>query len=352
MARPLTRHTAIRDALLVHVGAHPNDLVAFVASVFGMTAAAVHRHLSRLIKEGAIRRTGSRKYPRYQVALLVNEEWLVDLRNLEEHVVWRERLRDHVARASTPQALTICEYAFTEMLNNAIDHSESQQALLELQISPVHIEMTVFDRGVGIFKKICAAFSLDDEHHAVLELAKGKLTTDPERHTGEGVFFTSRAMDTFLIMSKGLSLWHTISGRDFLMDSTHDTNGTYVSMKIDTRSTRRLSDVFDAYADVEGGFTKTIVPVALAKYGDENLVSRSQAKRLLVRLERFREVILDFENVHTIGQGFADEVFRVFAKGHPQTTIRYANANAEIARMIAHVVRSATESHDPNKDQP
>ena len=56
----------------------------------------------------------------------------------------------------------------------------------------------------------------------------------------------------------------------------------------------------------------------LARYGNENLISRSQAKRLLARLEKFKIVMLDFEDVATIGRAFADEIFRVFTNNHPE----------------------------------
>ena len=55
------------------------------------------------------------------------------------------------------------------------------------------------DDGEGIFKKIKNALNLLDEKQAVLELAKGKLTTDPSRHTGEGIFFTSRAFNDIFV---------------------------------------------------------------------------------------------------------------------------------------------------------
>ena len=64
------------------------------------------------------------------------------------------------------------------------------------------------------------------------------------------------------------------------------------------------------------------------------MVSRSQAKRILARAERFKEVILDFTGVKEIGQGFADEVFRVFAKEHPDVNIVSMFTTPEIDRMI------------------
>ena len=59
-------------------------------------------------------------------------------------------------------------------------------------------------------------------------------------------------------------------------------------------------EVFDAYTDLESddyAFSKTQVALSLARYKDEDLISRSQAKRVLSRFDRFREVLLDFKGV-------------------------------------------------------
>ena len=80
---------------------------------------------------------------------------------------------------------------------------------------------------------------------------------------------------------------------------------------------------------------KTQVPVFLAIYGNENLISRSQAKRLLVRFEKFKTIILDFEGVDMIGQAFADEIFRVFQNTHPTIDIRPINTNEQVEKMIS-----------------
>ena len=79
-------------------------------------------------------------------------------------------------------------------------------------------------------------------------------------------------------------------------------------------------------------FDKTIIPIRLANSTD--LVSRSQARRILSGLELFREVILDFSDIEYIGQAFADEIFRVFVNMNPNTVIRVQNINTEIQNMI------------------
>jgi hypothetical protein len=75
--------------------------------------------------------------------------------------------------------------------------------------------------------------------------------------------------------------------------------------------------------------SETVVPVNLARYGNENLISRSQAKRLLARLELFKTVLFDFSNVPTIGQAFADEIFRVFAASHPEIELVPIHTNSQ-----------------------
>lgn len=68
------------------------------------------------------------------------------------------------------------------------------------------------------------------------------------------------------------------------------------------------------------------------------LVARSQAKQLCLRFDKFQKVILDFSGVTDIGQGFAHEIFCVFANKHPETIIECINTNQDIDNMIRHVL--------------
>ena len=98
----------------------------------------------------------------------------------------------------------------------------------------------------------------------------------------------------------------------------------------------RPTDVFDAFSTGEDyGFTRTVVPIDLVRYGDDNLVSRSQARRLLTRFERFRTVVLDFTGIDQIGQAFADEVFRVFPTMHPDVELVEIHTNSAVRQMIS-----------------
>jgi STAS-like domain of unknown function (DUF4325) len=233
-----------------------------------------------------------------------------------------------------------------------LHHGAHEQCFIDLKRDPKNIKLTVMDDGIGIFHKIATALHLEDERHAIRELSKGKFTTDSTRHSGEGIFFTSRMFDNFAILSGHLR-FICKDGADWLLD-TNDTGpdayspystGTGVHMAIATNSKRTSKEVFDRFSDSEqdDGFTRTHVPVILAKVGSENLVSRSQAKRLLARFERFKEVVLDFKDVPMIGQAFADEVFRVFSNQHPDVRLSYRNAIPDVEQMIRRALAKAKE---------
>ena len=96
--------------------------------------------------------------------------------------------------------------------------------------------------------------------------------------------------------------------------------GTVIVLLVRHDHTQPLKEVYDKYTEEPDhyGFTKTYVPVKLLEYGDDTALftSRSQAKRLLARFEKFEHIELDFSGIEEIGQGFADEIFRVFTSMH------------------------------------
>jgi hypothetical protein len=82
-------------------------------------------------------------------------------------------------------------------------------------------------------------------------------------------------------------------------------------------------------------FSRTHIAVSTFQYGNETLMSRSQAKQLLKSVELSKEIILDFTDIAWIGPSFADEIFRVFANEHPDIHLTPLHANAEVMKMIS-----------------
>jgi anti-sigma regulatory factor (Ser/Thr protein kinase) len=339
MRKPRKKSIEIRNFILENIGIHPRDITLLTSEQFDISRPAVLRHIHKLLTEEVIIAYGTTRDRYYELKLLVDESFTFNLsNNVEEDKIWRHLVRP-LLREMPGNVMSICEYGINEMVNNVIDHSEGTKAEIHIEQSAARVSFLVIDNGIGIFNKIQREFHLSEPRQAILELSKGKLTTDPTRHTGEGIFFVSRMFDDFVVYSEGLFFSPNDTNVEMLPDSMIERGGTTVSMGISTLSDRTLQEIFDHYTsdDFEYTFSKTDVPVTLATFGDESLVSRSQARRLLVRFHEFSEISLDFKDVASIGQAFADEIFRVYARKNPDIEIITVNTNEQIERMIRRV---------------
>lgn len=330
------RGEEIRQFILDNVTDHPRDVAGIAATKFDISRQAINKHIRRLVEQNAIFAEGSTKDRSYH--LYPQTEWKKTYSlsgQLEEDIVWATDIKPQI-QDFPENAQDIWSYGFNEMLNNAIDHSVGQSVHILLEKTSVDTKIVIRDDGEGIFKKIQRVLKLHDERHSILELAKGKLTTDPARHTGEGIFFASRMFDKFDILSGNVYFSHEFSKtEDWILESQEFQPGTTVVMKLKNNTSRTSKQVFDQFSSGDDyAFNKTVVPVRLAQYGDERLVSRSQAKRLLARIDRFKVVIFDFSGVESVGQAFADELFRVFGNQHPDVKLMALNANENVNRMI------------------
>ena len=352
MSRVRARGEEIRCFILQHVDKHAADISKVAAEHFGVSRQAINKHLQRLAHEGAINETGKTRNRSYALAPLVQWTNVYPISpELEEHVVWRNDVSP-VLGDQADNVKDIWQYGFTEIFNNAKDHSNGSSIMVTIRRTAIDTEMAIIDDGVGIFRKIQTRLNLLDERHAVFELAKGKLTTDPDRHTGEGVFFTSRMFDSFDILSAGVYFSHEFGKNwDWVSERTDPEKArTAVWLKLNNHTARTTTKVFDQFSTGDSyGFTRTIVPVKLAQYGNDKLISRSQARRVVARVDLFKVVVFNFTSVPTIGQAFADEIFRVFAQEHPQIEIYISHANSEIKRMVerAKAGQAATAIEEP-----
>lgn len=320
---------------------HPRDIVRLTESQFQLTKTTVLRYMQTLCDEKKIQAIGKTKDREYVPLPL--ESYLKTLPldgKIEEDRLWLEIA---VFLKDIPENVyRICQYGFTEMVNNAIEHSEGKNVIIDFEKYFDYLTMGVYDNGIGIFHKIQKQYHLDDPLHSILELSKGKLTTDPEKHSGEGIFFTSRMFDWFGIFSGNIRFSHSMNDFDVLVPKNEKREGTVIIMEISTSSARTTQQIFSHFTDEENdyGFNKTIVPVNLATFGDDQLVSRSQARRLLTRFDRFKHVVLDFKDVKIIGQAFTDEIFRVFVNEHPDVLISRINTTKGVEGMILHVLET------------
>jgi anti-sigma regulatory factor (Ser/Thr protein kinase) len=304
-----------------------------VARSLGVSRQMAHRILSRLVDDGILVRSGAGRSVSYR-----DSGGLPFVRRYPRAVIAEDRVFGEVSAACravntlAKPARSILQYAFTEILNNAIEHSRGREIELRIEEAPDGLAFTIADDGVGAFANLRKILHLESDMVALQELSKGKLTTLPAGHTGEGIFFTSKAVRVFEMSSCGLR-WTVDNVRnDTAVGSSQVQRGTVVRVEITRKPRRTLAKLFAEYTD-DFAFTKTRIVVKLFTLGTR-FISRSEARRVLANLEKFRSVVLDFSGVEEIGQGFADEIFRVWKASHPAIKLEAVSMSAPVAFLV------------------
>ncbi len=310
------------------------------------------QYLSRLIKElvatGALIKFGVTRYAFYTLPEYAQthqeifpSQYVKTFKNedLEEHKVFNQIEEALPRLKNLPENVqSIFTYAFSEMLNNAIEHSQSVRIGVEVSAHQKTLSFIIQDSGIGVFRNVMKQRGLKSELEAIQDILKGKTTTMPKSHSGEGIFFTSKAGDLFILDSFGYQLIVDNKTPDVFVKTVKKIKkGTRVIFKISATSDRHLNEVFKKYTNSSGknnyGFDKTEIRIKLYTIGGVH-ISRSQARRVLSGLEKFKIVVFDFDKVPTVGQAFADEVFRVFHHKHPHIELEVENMDEGVKFMV------------------
>jgi anti-sigma regulatory factor (Ser/Thr protein kinase) len=310
-----------------------------IAAAAGVSRQAAYQWLTRMTSDGLLIHEGNRRSSRYRISAQRSTTYPLD--GLTENEVWgneRIALREYDPDIEEmPTFRQALNFAFTEMVNNAIDHSKGTEVQVRWFIRENMLVFEIEDDGIGAFESLRQSRGLKDDFQAVGELSKGKQTTDPVRHSGLGIFLTSRLVDRFVLAANRLT-W-TVDND--LGDSAvgwldRPRRGTVVRCEIRHNTTKTLPEVMGSVQDpVTQRLNKTSIRIELFRQGD--FVSRTEAKLIGARLEGFEVIELDFSGITQIGQGFADELFRVWAKEHPSSHLVPVNANPAVRAAIAAV---------------
>lgn len=326
----------IREFILQTIPKHATDIIPITMQRFTISRMTVHRHLNILQQQNKIIKHGKTHQVHYslntsgnlQISLKLTKQ-LQEFQVLETYLA--ERLK-HLKKSVT----SIVEYGFTELLNNAIDHSQGKNVDITFKHDNELLTLIIQDDGIGAFARIQQVYHFENFRECLLNLTKGRLTTDPTNHTGEGIFFSSRSFDEFFLEANGLCFYRNNLEQDWTLQKSDIKKGTKITLIIHANCKRILTDIFNAYTeeDDDHAFIATDLLVDLSQYEGERLISRSQAKRLLSHLQPFTRLMLDFSKVDSVGQGFVDEMFRVYPSKNPRVSIFYKNANPEVEFMI------------------
>lgn len=330
---------AIIRYLLEKIASGAESISMTVAKELNVSPNTVNHYIRELDEEDIITKVKRGVYE------LVKKEYWYELKRSEGHLdtdtyAFEACLRPHIS-GFEKNVQDIWAYTFSEMTNNVMDHSEAETLVIRVEQDYLQTEVALLDDGVGIFEKIKNHFNLPSLDEAICELFKGKLTTDAENHSGEGIFFSSKLMDTFFILSSKKVFTNNKYDHERIFDiPSDDGKGTCVLMSLSNFSHKKSREVFDMYSNVDGGFTKTRIP--MKNIFESSPVSRSQAKRVSNRLERFKEVVLDFDGIDWMGQGFAHQLFVIFRREHPEIALITEHMNEAVEKMYLHVTNGET----------
>jgi anti-sigma regulatory factor (Ser/Thr protein kinase)/predicted transcriptional regulator len=329
------KKTAIVQYILEKISQGESRLTKTVSETFEINQNTVHSYVNELVQDNVIRRVKRGHYE------LVSQEYEYHLqRSRGELDTDITAYRQYLLPLLTDYAQSVRDiwaYTLSEMFNNAIDHSQAENVTIHISADYMKTTVYLMDDGVGIFEKIKDFFGFQDLDEAISELFKGKLTTDAKNHSGEGIFFSSKVMDDFAIVSSGKVFSCNKYDASSLTDASFNpAKGTCVIMSLSNYSNKDIKEVFDQYADIDFGFMRTKIPVK--NMVDSVPVSRSQAKRVSFRLEKFKEAEIDFSEIDWMGQGFAHQLFVVFQNEHPELKLIPSNMNESVEKMYRHVL--------------
>ena len=329
----------IKDYILNLIGQGEKHLTRKVCETFSISRSTVYNYTNELIRSGTVLRGDDGSL----YLAILKTGFVYTLPFCEEDRAFKRDILP-LLKQFPDNVTAIWRHAFTEMMNNAIEHSESDSITVAVYQSAIDTQIVILDNGVGIFNKIRQYMRTEKDEDIPLEecvslLFAGKFTTARQNHSGEGIFFTSHLMDSFFIVSDRL-----IFTRNNFTDGTAPAefmeHGTLVQMKLSNKSHKTVTEVFNRYTDDGNSFSKTSIPIAHI-FTDGYPVSRSEARRLGSMLSEFEEAVLDFNGVPGIGQAFTHELFVVWQKNHPDIHLELVNVPAEAAKMISRVKHDA-----------
>lgn len=335
----------MRERVLQILKKHKNGLTAeMICQIGGFSGrTVVSRELRNLIDQGraiSVRQGRNIFYFALTGGVIIDTD--LDLWMAHEDEVWTDLVQTKLLQMQVSEsAVGIMQFAFTEMLNNAIDHSKSQHGHVKMAVAEGKFYFVVRDRGVGAFRRVRDEKKLEDEPEAIQLLMKGKTTTMPAAHSGEGIFWVSKLAEKFVISSYGYRLVVDNIVQDYTIEALEDeVEGTEVYFEISAQTALSLEEFFGNYIGEREYAELDMTVVQLGLYREGSLwISRSQAKRVLRGLEKYQRVVFDFSGINMVGQAFCDEVFRVFRNAHPDIKLEIVNANKSVAMMVNWAMR-------------
>jgi hypothetical protein len=237
------------------------------------------------------------------------------LAGLQEDLPWSRDFAPNFALP--PDVCRMAQHAFTELLNNAIDHSGGTQVTVSMRQTPLHLQLLVSDDGCGLFERIARPSPSPTPRWPCWSSARASSPASPSA-TPAAACSSPRAWPTCSTCTPTPPPSSTAAGTAQLVQepSRSARQGTSVYLAIALDTARTLDSVLRAHSlDGDGyAFDRTVVPLQLlAAPGWRSIrARRPSAWRAAAALSPRRDSTSPASA--DIGHGFADELFRVAAR--------------------------------------
>ena len=145
----------IKKYILEKIDSREDALAKKVAENFNISLTTVYRCIKELYDDELIEKKGNgyKLRNKYKIKKYSTKDLLEEDRIFEETVYEIiKKLPDNVYR--------IWQYAFTEMMNNAIDHANAKEISVVISHNCLNTIIQIEDDGVGIFQKIKEYYKL------------------------------------------------------------------------------------------------------------------------------------------------------------------------------------------------
>ena len=327
----------IKKFILDNLSRHQRDIIHTAIQRFGVSRQAVLKHMHTLIDEKQVIAYGKTRDRFYELRPQVNynKSILIDNAFSSQSII-TEYVLPHLA--SLPKNLVeIIQFSMGALLNNILDHSMATKLYYKLYLTYDDFHMILNDNGNGIFGHINYVLNLGGNQNAAIELAKGRITTDEENHSGDELNSVFHLFDKAKIESNGMFLNYVNKNSCYAAGKSIQKKGTRIHLKINPESRRTCQETFKKLFDLQNKYT--LVPINILRISEnEQINSRAQAKSILRKVDNIKTIKFDFNNVDLIGPAFADELIRTIRKSGKAIEIQWINSNEIIDVMMSHAM--------------
>ena len=327
----------IKNFILDNLSNHQKDIIQTAISRFGVSRQAVHKHMNSLIDDSKVLAHGTTKGRYYELVPTVNfsKSFVIDQSSSDLELV-----KKHIIPHFKPlpkNIYEIFEFSAFVLISNVIEHSSATKIFCKIYINHDNAHFVVSDNGVGIFGKIARKLKLTDLQLATLELAKGRLTNDPEDLAGAELNAVVRSFDTVKIESSKISLSYQSNDQKWKIKDSVQKYGSRIHLIINPFSNKTCSETLFQVFNNENKYMR--IPLNLLQASKIKVMnSRNYVSNALRNVEGYEKIEFDFQNINLIGPTFANALISNTLKNNQYAEINWINSNETIDLLMARAI--------------